>query len=95
MFGMIFSLRRNGTKVVGEYRCARSPVVGLYVSILFNDNEKHVPPWRRGQPKGQGMDPPRRGGICEAADSGGMFILHPASNGYGNPSCAFGARRLA
>ena len=64
------------------------------MSILFDDNGKHVPPWRRGQPKGQGMDPPRRGGICEVEDFEGMFILHSDSNHYGNPSCGFAAPLL-
>ena len=34
----------------------------------IGNNRKQVPPWRRGQAEGRGMDPPRRGGICGAEE---------------------------
>ena len=63
----------------------------FYLMITVNT----CPLGEGGQPKGQEMDPPRKGGTCEVEDFEGMFILHSDSNHYGNPSCGFAARRLA
>ena len=40
---------------------------------------KSVPPWRRGQPKGQGMDPPRRGGSRVEEDVPSCPSIHSAA----------------
>jgi hypothetical protein len=55
-------------QVIGAARLACLFVEYLIIddNLSFDASGKYVPPWRRGQPEGQGMDPPRRGGFCKA-----------------------------
>ena len=55
-------------RVIGADRLACLFVEYLIIddNLSFDASGKYVPPWRRGQPEGQGMDPPQRGGFCKA-----------------------------
>ena len=68
------SLELNSRFAASILRLCRAPslrgcMLGDYFHIgniyFCEKNRKQVPPWRRGQAKGQGMDPPRRGGISQ------------------------------
>ena len=63
---LLFQVLLN--RVIGADRLACLFVEYLIIddNLSFDASGKYVPPWRRGQPEGQGMDPPQRGGFCKA-----------------------------
>ena len=59
-----------------------------YLTMDVNSSNKVfvkcAPPWRRGTPKGRGMDPPRRGGFCDTGK--GQLMEAPQANNLAPPS---------